>query len=67
MCVFGLRVGEALTPIDSHLDLVEDIQRRLKKQEKYRESCSAVAGLKTVRATIVTVPREGLDTNDISC
>ena len=52
------RVGETLTPVevtvvDSQVDLVEDIQRRPKKQDNYRESCSAVAGSNTVRATTV--------------
>ena len=71
MCVYGPRVGDILTPVevtvvDSHVDLVEDIQRRLKIQGKYRESCSAVAGSNTARAPTVTVLREGLGTNDIS-
>ena len=42
-----------VTVVDNNVDLVEDIQQRLKKQEKYRESCSAVAGSNTVRATPV--------------
>ncbi len=40
-----------MTVVDSHVELVEDIQRRLKKQEKYRGSCSAVAGSNTVQTT----------------
>ena len=63
MYVYAPRVGETLTPVevtvaDSHVDFFEDIQRRLKKQEKYRESCSAVTGSNTARAT--TVPKSML-------
>ncbi len=60
MYVYGPRVGETLTPVevtvvDSHVELVEDIQRRLKKQEKYRGSCFADTGSIMARAT--TVPK----------
>ena len=61
MCVYGLRVGETLTPVDNHLDLVEDIQRRLKKQEKYRAPCSAVTGSNTARAAILAALRMAPD------